>query len=140
MPEEPSFAPLIGLAFLPGAVVVRLHGDLGRHPPTDVESLGQGLAAATDPVVINVAGVTSIDPAGLRWLMHLTGAARRAGRALILESPTPPVEAVLTLTGCHTWFSATTRPGPAGRIDTSRLIGAGSLPAGEPRADRSVRH
>jgi anti-anti-sigma factor len=123
MPEETvSLSQPIGLHFLRDLVLVRLHGELGTSHPGDVQALADGLAAAGLPVVINVAAVTSMDAAGLRWLMRLTREVRREGQWLILESPTPCVEAILTLTGCHTWFSAATRPGPGGRTDTARLI------------------
>ncbi len=123
MVEEPTpVAAPIGIHFLRGVVLVRLHGDFSHEHPADVEALAQGLAAAREPVVINVAAVTSMDAAGLRWVMRLTQEARRRGEPLILESPTRCVEDVLTLTGCHTWFSAATRPGPGGRTDTARLI------------------
>jgi|tagenome__1003787_1003787.scaffolds.fasta_scaffold20934504_2 anti-anti-sigma factor len=123
MLEEP--APLmlpVCIHFLTGMVLVRLHGEFGPSVPADAEALSRGLAATKDPVVINVSAVTAMDTAGLRWVMRLTQEARRDGASLILESPTPCVEAVLTLTGCHTWFSAATRPGPDGRTDTARLI------------------
>ncbi len=42
----------------------------------DLAAVAPGLAAADKPVVINVAGVTAIDTAGLRWLMQLTGESR----------------------------------------------------------------
>jgi anti-anti-sigma factor len=123
MPEETvSLSQPIGLHFLRDLVLVRLHGDLSTSHPADVQALADGLAAAGLPVVINVDAVTSMDVAGLRWLMRLTREVRREGQWLILESPTPCVEAILTLTGCHTWFSAATRPGPGGRTDTARLI------------------
>ena len=128
MLEEPTpRAPLtlpISIHFLRDRVLVRLHGELSHEIPADVEALGRGLAAAELPVVVNVSAVTSMDVSGLRWLMQLTQQARHQGRPLILESPTSCVEAVLTLTGCHSWFSATTRPGRTGRTDTARLIDA----------------
>ena len=74
--------------------------------------------------MINVAAVNAMDTSGLRWLMRLTRRVRHQGAGLILESPTVCVEQVLTLTGCHTWFTAATRPGPNGRSDTVRLIAA----------------
>jgi anti-anti-sigma factor len=124
LPENPLAPALpVALHFLPGMVLVRLHGAVSETVPADVEALARGLAASHQPVVVNVSAVTSIDTAGLRWVMRLTREARRQGACLILESPTPCVEAVLTLTGCHTWFSAATRPGPNGRADTARLIG-----------------
>ena len=123
MPEQPlQLAQPIGVHFHRNLVLVRLHGELSRAHPADVQALADGLAAAGVPVVINVAAVTAMDAAGLRWLMRLTREVRREGQWLILESPTPCVEAILTLTGCHTWFSAATRPGPGGRTDTARLI------------------
>jgi anti-anti-sigma factor len=123
--EEPTRLALpVCIHFFRGMVLVRLHGEFGRTVPADVEALARGLAATRDPVVINVSAVTAMDAAGLRWVMRLTQEARRQGASLILESPTPCVEAVLTLTGCHTWFSAATRPGPGGRTDTARLIDA----------------
>jgi anti-sigma B factor antagonist len=125
MLEEPARPTLpVCIHFLPGMVLVRLHGEFGKSVPADVDALAQGLAATKAPVVINVSAVTDMDTAGLRWVMRLTQEARRDGASLILESPTPCVEAVLTLTGCHTWFSAATRPGPNGRSDTARLIHA----------------
>jgi len=125
MLEEPAYPSMpIGVYFLRDMVLVRLHGELSNVHPADVEALARALAAEHEPVVINVAAVTRMDTAGLRWLMRLTQEARRQGEPLILESPTPCVEAILTLTGCHTWFSAATRPGPDGRTDTARLISA----------------
>jgi anti-anti-sigma factor len=123
MYEEPApLAQPIVLCFLRGVTLVRLSGPLSRMNPSDVEALARGLAAEHQPVVVNVAAVTQIDVGGLRWLMRLTQEVRRQGESLILESPTLCVEEVLTLTGCHTWFSAATRPGPGGRSDTARLI------------------
>ena len=122
--ELAPLAPPIGVHFLRGVVLVRLHGEFGSEHPADVEALAHGLAAAHEPVVVNVSAVTAMDAAGLRWVMRLTQEARRQGEPLILESPTRCVEDVLTLTGCHTWFSAATRPGPGGRTDTARLINA----------------
>ena len=132
MLEEPSTALAsptlpIGVHFLRGLVLIRLHGDLTQEISADVEALSRGLAAEHLPIVINVGAVSSMDTSGLRWLMRLTQGARRQGLPLILESPTPSVEAVLTLTGCHTWFTAATRPGPNGRRDTVRLIAAESI-------------
>jgi anti-anti-sigma factor len=127
--ERSPLAPLalpIGVHLFRNMVLVRLHGDLSSAIPADVDALARGLAAAHLPVVVNVGAVTSMDISGLRWLMRLTQEARRQGQPLILESPTPCVEAVLTLTGCHTWFSAATRPGPNGRTDTTRAIAAAS--------------
>lgn len=118
---DPAF-PAVGICFLRVATLVRLRGDLTRGSPIDVEALAHGLAVTHNPVVVNVAAVTAIDTGGLRWLMRLTREARSGGAALILESPTPCVEEVLTLTGCHTWFDAATRPGPGGRTDTARLL------------------
>lgn len=124
MSEEPRYPPPpVGLHFLRGMVLVRLHGELGEAVPADAGTLARGLAAAGEPVVVNVSAVTFMNTAGLRWVMRLTQEARRQGASLILESPTPCVEAVLTLTGCHSWFSAATRPGPDARTDTARLIG-----------------
>jgi anti-anti-sigma factor len=123
MTEEPAPAaqPIV-ICFLPGVTLVRLSGPLTRMNPSDVDALARGLAAEHHPVVVNVAAVTQIDIGGLRWVMRLTQHVRRQGESLILESPTVCVEEVLTLTGCHTWFSAATRPGPGGRTDTARLI------------------
>jgi anti-anti-sigma factor len=125
MPEEPapSAQPIV-ICFLRGVTLVRLSGHLSRVNPSDVEALARGLAAEHQPVVINVAAVTHSDIGGLRWVMRLTQEVRRQGDSLILESPTLCVEEVLTLTGCHSWFSAATRPGPSGRTDTTRLINA----------------
>ena len=69
-----------------------------------------------------MAAVTEMDTEGLRWLMRLTRRVRHQGAGLILESPTVCVEQVLTLTGCHTWFNAATRPGPDARVDTAELL------------------
>jgi anti-anti-sigma factor len=123
MSEEsvPAAQPIV-ICFLRGVTLVRLSGPLRRVNPSDVEALARGLAAEHHPVVVNVAAVTQIDVGGLRWLMRLTQEVRRQGESLILESPTRCVEEVLTLTGCHSWFSAATRPGPGGRTDTARLI------------------
>jgi anti-anti-sigma factor len=119
--SAPASQPIV-LCFLRGVTLVRLSGPLSRRNPSDVEALGRALAAEHHPVVVNVAAVTEIDIGGLRWVMRLTQEARRQGESLILESPTACVEKVLTLTGCHTWFSAATRPGPGGRTDTARLL------------------
>jgi anti-anti-sigma factor len=117
----PIAAP-IDIYFFSGVTLVRLHGRFVAGSSHDVETLALGLAAAHEPVVVNVAQVTYMDLDGLKQLMRLTRQARADGYPLILESPTVCVEEVLALTGCHTWFSATTRPGPAGRQDTARLI------------------
>jgi anti-anti-sigma factor len=130
MLEEPAaLLQPVGIYFLPGATLIRLHGPftaaagtLTEDHPVDVEALARGLAASGQPVVVNVAAVTEMDTEGLRWLMRLTGRVRRQGAGLILESPTLCVEEVLTLTGCHTWFSAATRPGPDAREHTVELI------------------
>jgi anti-anti-sigma factor len=123
MIEESTHLTLpIGIYFLDWVTLVRLHGEFGHAVPADAAALGAGLAAAENPVVVNVSAVTYMDTGGLRWVMQLTRPARGRGTSLILESPTPCVDAVLTLTGCHTWFSAATRPGPNGRADTTRLI------------------
>jgi anti-anti-sigma factor len=125
MHEEPAHpVEPIGIHFLPGVTLVRLHGSLTAGFPFDVETLARGLAATRLPVVVNVAAVTEMDTDGLRWLMQLTRRVRSQGDGLILESPTLCVERVLTSTGCHTWFSAATRPGPDARTDTTRLIKA----------------
>jgi anti-anti-sigma factor len=112
----------IGVYFFRGVTLVRLSGEFSNGNPHDVEALALGLAAAHEPVVVNVARVIYMDLSGLRWLMRLTHQVRAQGLPLILESPTDCVADVLALTGCHTWFSATTRPGPIGRRDTERLI------------------
>ena len=119
----------VGIYALPGATLIRLHGaltaasgTLTANCPVDVEALARGLAAIGQPVVVNVAAVTEMDTEGLRWLMRLTRRVRHQGAGLILESPTVCVEQVLTLTGCHTWFSAATRPGPDARVDTAELL------------------
>jgi anti-anti-sigma factor len=121
--EEPSYvAAPIGIYFFRGVTLVRLHGEFSDGNPLDVDALAVALAAANEPVVVNVARVIYMDLGGLKWLMRLTHHVRAQGYPLILESPTDCVEDVLALTGCHTWFSATTRPGPIGRRDTERLI------------------
>jgi anti-anti-sigma factor len=128
MLEQPSpLAAPVGIYFFRGVTLVRLHGRFGDGNPHHVEAIAAGLAAAHEPVVVNVARVTSMDLGGLKWLMRLTGPVRTQGDPLILESPTECVEDVLALTGCHTWFTAITRPGPIGRRDTERLIQ--SMPA-----------
>ncbi len=123
MLEEPSYlASPIGVYFFRGVTLVRLHGEFTEGNPHDVDALALGLATAHEPVVVNVARVTYMDLSGLKWLMRLTQQVRAQGFPLILESPTDCVEDVLALTGCYTWFTATTRPGPIGRRDTERLI------------------
>jgi anti-anti-sigma factor len=120
--ESSHLAAPIGIHFFSGVTLVRLHGEFGDGKPHDLDALALGLAAAREPLVVNVARVNSMDLAGFKWLMRLTQQVRAAGYPLILESPTDCVEDVLALTGCHTWFTAITRPGPIGRRDTERLI------------------
>ena len=122
-PDHPGYPqPPVGLCFLRAMTLVRLRGEIGATHPVDVEALAEALVAARTAVVLNVSGVTWIDPGGLRWVMRLTRPARREGAVLILESPTACMDEMLTLTGCHHWFTAATRPGPCGRSDTTRLL------------------
>lgn len=62
------------------------------------------LAAALEPlpagdVVLDVAGVTFLDSSGLRVLLGLSRAARQAGHAVVLLTPSAAVRRVVDISG-----------------------------------------
>lgn len=82
-----------------GSTVVRLEGVLDFHAhPVFRTLLGElDTPSQTGPVVFDLGGLTSIDPAGLGLL--LIARRRLRNRGLTLRRPSPDVDHVLALTG-----------------------------------------
>ncbi len=76
-----------------------LVGRLDVHAAADVRlALVDHLAAGSGPLVVDLAGITVVDATGLGVLVGAHRRAGRAGRALVLQDPSPTVARVLLLT------------------------------------------
>lgn len=84
----------------PNAVVITLTGELDAHTAPKLRTLlAEQLLAGPGNLVLDLAGLSFVDSAGLAALISADKGTRRAGMRLVLASPRPPVRKVLTLTG-----------------------------------------
>ncbi len=85
-----------------GTVVrITFEGELDIATAAEVEAalLDAADGSASEPCVLDLRGLTSMDSSGLRTIMHANGAARRDGRRLQLVVGPPAVHRVFEISG-----------------------------------------
>ena len=90
----------------PGNVrVVRVRGELtGRDSDSIQKTLHPLIAARDAAMVVDLAGLDSVDSGGLSQLISLTTHARLSQSRVILVGPKPFVAGVLKMTKLDGWF------------------------------------
>lgn len=107
-----------------GVVILHVRGDLDRDTAHRLTSaIGHALATAgADGVEVSLAGVTFIDAAGTRCLLHCRRAAETAGITMAVRDPSPPVARALHALGLLRRFDLAGTPADgihaAGRMAT----------------------
>jgi len=82
-----------------GCLVVALSGDLDVRQAADTVSTLTAAAAADTRIIVDLAGLTFLDCAGLAALVSVRKQARQAGGELLLAAPSQQVARLLFLTG-----------------------------------------
>ena len=85
-----------------GQVVVALSGELDVTDAARIGALLTTVAIRVPWLIVDLAGLTFTDCAGMRALAAAAGQARQAGGGLVLAAPGPRVLRVLDLTGLRT--------------------------------------
>ncbi len=97
--EETGLAGGIDVTDLDGYTLVRLWGEIdGALREQASESMAQAMAS-TEPVVVDVAGVTFIDSSGLAFLLQLNLAAAETGQRMTVRDPNRVVADLLAMIG-----------------------------------------
>jgi len=84
--------------------IVVLFGELDGGVEFVLEA-ALGARDAARPMVLDLAGVTFIDAAGLSSLLHIANRERLAGRRITLADISPQVERILDVTGASHVFA-----------------------------------
>jgi anti-anti-sigma factor len=82
-----------------GVIVVNGDIDIAGGPVLEAAMIAAELPDATDPVVVDLAGVLFIDSSGLRSLLGASHRAHDRGTTVTLRSVHPEVGRLLELTG-----------------------------------------
>lgn len=84
----------------PHAVVVTLTGELDADTARRFRSLvAEHLLAGPGNMVLDLAGLSFVDSAGLAAMISADKGLRRAGMRLVLAAPPTPVRKIMRLTG-----------------------------------------
>lgn len=87
------------------ALVLQVEGELDAHTvPIFAERLAGTITAGDVDVVVDLAGVSFIDSAGLSVLLNGFRRATRRGRSFVLAAPSDRVKRVLEVTGLAATF------------------------------------
>lgn len=108
MVRDLSDEPIGGIEVveLPDVTVTRLWGEIDEALREDAsDALSRALTRAV-PVVVDAAGVTFIDSAGVAFLVQFCRIGREEGIAVTLRHPAPTVRDVIGLLGLDNLFDA----------------------------------
>jgi anti-sigma B factor antagonist len=92
----------------PGVACVRLTGDLQHDHAHTLDMQLQRVEATATTLVIDLRGLSFLDPAGLGGLLAARRRAARAGRRLVLVRGQRNVDRVLMLAGLEQAFEVVT--------------------------------
>ena len=82
-----------------GHAVALVRGEMDHDAPGLWEWLEDSVRQGQRRIVVDLGGVSFLDPAGVRSLLRATKRLREEGGELTLRSPTPLVRKVLEVTG-----------------------------------------
>ena len=97
-----------------GPIVIALEGELDLASGAELARAVASAPPRPRRVVLDVAGLTFVDAAGLRALLRVEQELRAAGRELAVRGRSPALRRLLHLADAEDLFPPESPPGPAG--------------------------